>query len=404
MQKNLLKNIFVVLNLSALLASCAHQNNSKLTSTIPTVTPDGLKFVCSRDKLKAVESEVIGYFNSLDIKEEWYSHVVVGNALYFTLKTPSSDTNTLDLIKRPEYGITESVVELIKEDKDKKIKGKTILTVSKKEIAMALMQHGRTTEFADPNCSAEALVDHIGVRHNIVSWAEKVAWIWPDGTPAFWNKKYWKKGTPISKAPVHEIINDMFYNEAKYSIGCYTATKMVVIQGVLDYYHRVKKDPKMVQKIEAILLTDKEPLVGIEPGAMWSFEYDFDKTDKDRAGKLLQIDYGIAAKNVVPGEWIYLYNTDPVSYEKRGYEGSNAIYLGRNKLDDYYNDHNHYYYFEEKLDEVWQWRNGVYSRSRHANKIKPLTHLEVEGLYKTPKEGGLLFDFRVHPYLFNILK
>jgi hypothetical protein len=400
----MIKKFIITLNLATLIVGCStgtSQLNSR-TLANATSTHDGIKFKCAPEQLKSIEAEVVRYFESLNIKEEWYGHQILDNNLFFTLKTPVTDTNTLDLIKRPEYGITEAIVEVIKEDKVKKIKSKTVVTVSNKEIAMALMQHGRTTEFTSSNCTAEALIDHIGIRQNIVSWAEKVAWIWPDGTPAAWNEKYWKKGSPITEAPVHVIINDMFYNEEKYSIGCYTATKMVVIQGVLDYYQRIKKDIGMVKKIEDTLLNDKEPLVGIEPGAMWSFEKDFDHNDKNRAGKLLKIQYGVAPRNVVPGEWIYLLNTDEVSYEKRGYEGSNAIYLGRNKLDDYYNDHNHYYYFEEKLDEVWQWRNGVYSRSRHASKIKPLTHSEIELLYRTPNEGGLLFDFRVSPYFFNI--
>lgn len=401
----MIKKFLITLNVATLVVGCATSTPIPMNSRslANSSTHDGIKFKCGAGELSTIEKDVVSYFNSLGVKEDWYGHQVIGENLYFTLKTPANDTNTLDLIKRPEYGVTEAIVEVIKENKAKKIKSKTVVTVSKKEIALALMQHGRTTEFNNENCTAEALIDNIGVRQNIVSWAEKVAWIWPDGTPAAWNEKYWKKGTPITDAPVHVIINDMFYNEEKYSIGCYTATKMVVIQGVLDYYQRIKKDAAMVKKIEAILLAnDNEPLTEIEPGAMWSFEKDFDHTDKDRAGKLLKIQYGVAPKNVVPGEWIYLLNTDEVSYEKRGYEGSNAIYLGRNKLDDYYNDHNHYYFFEEKLDEVWQWRNGVYSRSRHASKIKPMTISEIELLYRTPKEGGLLFDFRVNPYFFNL--
>jgi hypothetical protein len=131
---------------------------------------------------------------------------------------------------------------------------------------------------------------------------------------------------------------------------------------------------------------------------MWSFEKDFDANELSRPGKILQIQYGVAAKNFVPGDWIYVLNTDPVSSQKTGYEGSNAIYLGRNMFDDYYNDNRHSYTYRQKLDEVHQWRNGVFSRSRDAEKIRPISGEDLEHLGKPPAEGGLVMDFRVFPY------
>ncbi|MDO9181262.1 MAG: hypothetical protein Q7U04_02580 [Bacteriovorax sp.] len=382
--------------------SCSHTPSKNMSVTPSSIEEhDGIKFKCSSEQLIKIDQELLQYFNSLQINENWYNHKINRNELYFTLNTEKEDTNTLDLINRSQFKIREEVVELIKANKKDKTKAKSVLTVSKKEIAMALMQHGRTTEFSGANCSTEALIDHIGIRQNIAAWTEKVSWRWPDGSAAAWNKKYWKRGSPTTATPVHVIINDMFINEDKYSIGCYTATKMVVIQGVLDYYFRIKQDLSMVRKLEKILLSDNEPLVGIEPGIMWSFEKDFDLAETNKEGKLLDIQHEISPKNVIPGEWIYLLNTDSKSHEVTGYEGSNAISLGRNKLDDYYNDHNHSYTFEEKLDEVWQWRNEVFSRSRHASRIRPLTHDEILELYKSPQEGGLLFDYRVIPKIFT---
>jgi hypothetical protein len=263
------------------------------------------------------------------------------------------------------------------------------------------MQHGRLTEFKGAGCDIVALKDHVGIRQNTTAWAEVLEFGWPEGGPAKWNTKYWNRGTPVPGHPLHVAINDMFLNQKKYEIGCYTATKMVMIQGVLDYYHRVKKDPATVKLIEARLTVDGEPLVNIEPGRVWDFEPEFDAAEHARPGKLLKVQYAVAPKNFVPGDWAYLWNTDPVSYQKTGYEGSNAIYLGRGKFDDYYNDHNHSYSYRQKLHEVYQWRNGVYSRSRDAAKVKPLVAEDYERLSQTPANGGLVLDLRIKPYQFG---
>ncbi|GIL18620.1 MAG: hypothetical protein BroJett040_23710 [Oligoflexia bacterium] len=371
---------------------------TKPISPQPDQKAEGIRFSCSLEQITNIEVDLEKYFQSLSIGTNLFTVIknLEGGTLTYTLNTDPSDTNTLDFHKRPEFKLQDEVILLPLKNK----KNRKVSTVSKKEIVLALMQHGRLTEFNKENCSATALIDHVGIRQNIVAWTEKLSWVWPDGEPAFWNKKYWNKGDPVGNEPLHVMINDMFMNQNKYSIGCYTATKIVVIQGVLDYYHRVKKDPIQLQKIEARLMADHDPLVNTEPGCMWSFEDDYDIKKLSIPGKLLTIQYGIAARNVVPGDWIYLLNTDIKTKTKIGYEGSNAIYLGRNKLDDYYADHNHSYQFDEKMNEVYQWRNGVFSRSRDFKKIKPLSSEEKQRLYNTPEKGGLLMDLRVFPYFF----
>ena len=316
--------------------------------------------------------------------------------LVYTLNTPDDDTSTLDFKHRPELGIHDDAVTLPANHGQRKI----IHTVSKKEIVLALMQHGRLTRFKGEACNMAALQDHVAIRQNTVAWAEHLTWVWPDGERAEWNEKYWKDGTPRPGVPLHVALNDVFMNQQKYSVGCYTATKFVEIQGVLDYYRRIKKSPAQLKLVENRLLQDKDPLEGIEPAKMWDFEKDFDPQDIKRPGKLLKIKYGVMPMNFVPGDWLYFQNTDPVSYQKTGYEGSNAIYMGRNKFDDYYDDNNHSYSYFQKLDEVYQWRNGVFSRSRDYEKIKPLTRRDIARLSKRPAEGGLLKSIRVSPYLF----
>ena len=368
---------------------------NSLGASLTSDADEGLRFACKAGQIRTVERDMAAYLASMGIAPELVAKKTdpPNGILVYTLNTPKEDTDTLNLKERPELGIRDYFVSL----PAKNGKFRRVQTVSKKEILLALLQHGRLTEFTDAGCSVAALKEHIGIRQNTVAWAEYLSWRWPDGGYAKWNGKYWKRGSPQPGHPLHEAINDAFINQSKYSIGCYTATKLVMVQGVLDYYHRIKKDPLQLKRVEDLLSADKEPLVDVEPGKMWDFEQDFDPEKLKRPGKLLKIQYGVAPRNFIPGDWAYFLNTDPVSSKKTGSEGSSTVYLGRNLFVDYFDDHDYSYTYEEKLDELYQWRNGVFSRSRDHEKIKPLTKLELERLMKTPAEGGVVLDLRAYP-------
>lgn len=369
-------------------------------STLAAVNfTSGIVFKCSPEGLARTLPMVDRYLSELGVDQALVKKNMSSQTgvMSYVLAYPSSSGDTLGLIDDPRYGLTEELIAL----PTKSGKSRTILTVSKKEIVYAMLQHGRATVFDGPACDVQALMDHIGVRQNTVAWGEVLSWKWPNGGPARWNKKYWNKGDLVKGRKFHEALNDIFIQQEKYAIGCYTAAKLVMIQGALDYYRRIKKDIPTAQLVEAKLFSDNEPLRFIEPGIMWSFEPDSSEADRARPGKLLAIEHGVAAKNFIPGDWSYFLNTDPVTYEKRGYEGSNAIYLGRGRFDDFYDDHHHFYTYKEKLDEVYQWRNKVFSRSRDVAKVRPLAPLEIERLGNTPAHGGLVLDLRVSPYLFG---
>lgn len=315
----------------------------------------------------------------------------------YSLLGSGAAVSTLFLAQRPELAIKDEVVLVpVRNNKTRKLK-----TVSKKEILLALLHPGRLTEFRGKACDVQALADHVGIRQNTVIWAEVLEWGWPEGGPAKWNARYWINGTPRLRTPLHKALNDMFFEQGKYEIGCYAATKVVFAQGALDYFRRVKKDVGRAQGVERRLLADGEPLVDLEPGRMWSFETDFDPLELERPGKVLRMVGGVAAGNFVPGDWAYFLNTDQRTNQKTGYEGSNAIYLGGNRFDDYYNDNDHHYTYEEKLSEVYQWRHDVFSRQRDAAKIQHLAAHDYERLNATPENGGLLMSFRVVPYFFG---
>ena len=403
-QTQLLVAILVLLNSNWVQAylkpvfctECMAQKEEALNRQTISTSPisDGILFNCSIADVKFIKKEMQNYLRELGIQK---NHVLItddqNGKLFYTLNTPKDDTNTLNLKQRRHYQIKDELVWL----PTNTLKKRSQLTVSKKEILMALMQHGRTPELNGSNCQVATLKDHVGIRQNVVAWSENLNWDWPDGESAYWNTQYWDEGTPLKTVSVVDAFRDVFINQKKYSFGCYTASKMVYAHAILDYYSRIKKHAVNLKKVIDSLNQNADPIVGIEPGNMWYFEGDFDPAEKDRPGKLLSLLEPVASKNFIPGDWSYFLNTNPKTYQKTGYEGSNAIYLGRNKFDDFYNDHNHFYTLNEKLDEVFQWRNEVFSRSRDAAKIQKLSAQDYENLTRTPNQGGLIFNFRAVP-------
>ena len=87
---------------------------------------------------------------------------------------------------------------------------------SKKEILIALLQHGRLTEFSGKSCDVRALKEQVNIRQNIVAWTENLDWNWPDGRIAKWNVKYWNKGTPLQNVKLYDALNDVFMTHKKY--------------------------------------------------------------------------------------------------------------------------------------------------------------------------------------------
>lgn len=369
-----------------------------------TRTEEGIKFSCPAEKLEAIQLEMDKYLAQLNVDPDLVVKTVdrtKGNVV-FTLNTPKEDTNTIDLSKRPHLKISEDEVELpVHRGGTRKVR-----TVSKKEIVLALLQHGRLTHFSGAGCDIQALKDNVGIRQNIVAWTQDLKWGWPasesDDGRALWNKKYWDEGTPLPGVHPHVAFLDSVLQQDKYAIGCYTASKLAMTNGILDYYARIKKDPKTLAIVEQRLLLDKDPLVSIEPRRMWSFEADFNPKDSSVPGKVLKMETGIAPRNLIPGDWIYLLNTDPITYQKTGYEGSNAIYLGRDLLDDFYFDEGgNNFTYKQKMQEVFNWRNKVFHRVRDKDRIHHLTPEDLERLSKSPKEGGIQLDLRVSPYFFG---
>ena len=91
---------------------------------------------------------------------------------------------------------------------------------------------------------------------------------------------------------------------------------MVYSFAILDYYKRVNKNLKKYNKVLKYLNRDKDPLLEIEPGIMWKFEKDFNIIENSNDGKLLEIKNNINSNSIIPGDWIYILNTDEKTYQK----------------------------------------------------------------------------------------
>lgn len=341
----------------------------------------------------AIGTQVIEWFDELGIKREHYFVKEDSKSVLLQLNV-EKDSSSLTFFWNQDFDIKNDDYWLPINEHGKL---KKISISSKKEIVYAMLKSGRTWSVKQNKCNLEALIDHVGIRQNIVAWGTKLSWDWPDGEAAKWNKKYWNDGTPVSKEKTVDGLNDMFFNFSKYSIGCYTATKLVMMQAIVDYYSRVKKSKKELDVILNILWKDSDPLVGIEPRSMWKFEKDFDVNEMQIEGKLMELQESVNSDSFIPGDWSYFLNTDPITYEKTGYEGSNAIYLGANKFNDHYWDNDGHYLFHEKLLTVYNWRNKVFSRSRDYEKFEHLKSTALEALANSPENGGVLLTIRAIP-------
>ncbi len=354
----------------------------------------GIIFECPSTNIDELANTVTSYFDELGIPTQVYKatqNTELG-LLHLSLGDPGNITNTLNLFNRPEFDIKEDVVEI---PHGKRML--SIVTTSKKEIVLAMLQNGRTTQFRGAECAVDALKDQVNIRQNIVAWTESAQWLWVDGRPAKWNAKYWNKGKYNPHHPLHVALNDIFTHSERYFFGCYTATKVLITVAVLDYYGRIKHDEYTYQSLIRRLLQDGDPLANIEPGEMWSFEKGYEKTQFSDSGKLMHLSDKLPNDNFIPGDWAYFVNTDEISSKKNGYEGANTIYLGRGLFSDYYNDNNHHFTFREQIDEVYQWRNHVYSRPQDNKKIKPLSEKDIQALSKDIFQGGLLLNYRAFP-------
>lgn len=372
-----------------------------LVSASPAMA--AIQFVCPSVGQDRLRTDIRALSESLDVVG---LVDVLGTQRHveLTLGVPWSSVPTYEFHLHAGLNIATETVMLPLKDSESDESGEmvSVATVSRREILLALAHPARKLVFEA--CDVSPLLHELGVRQSIVAWSENMDLGWPDGGPAKWNTKFWSKGTPVDKNQLHQALRDPFVNPNLYSVGCYTAAKLLVAQGVMDYVRRVAGDPRLEQVVFERLYRDDDPLVNIEPPVLWAWEDDFNpQASKGVDGKLLRIDTNINEHSIVPGDWLYFINTHSPSKLKVGYEGSNAIYTGMNRFASYYNKTRPRDTTLEKVNDVYQWRHGVFDRPADLDKEKPLSEEELKKLLRAPREGGLLFPLRVVPHHFEDL-
>ncbi len=356
---------------------------------------DGVVFSCTKKEIAEITAGMQDYFSELGVDPKLVSQKTSadGTKVGFALNTPAEDTNTLNLGRREELGIKDETVTLPTKEGGLR----EITTVSKKEILFALFQHGRQTNFQNKGCKIQAFKDHIGIRQNIAAWTEHLSLGFDGNKGPAWHDTYWDDTPMPTRGPLHEAIHDIFLNQDRYTMGCRSATKVVIAHGILDYYSRIRPDPAKLKEVEATMLADGAPLTSVEPGSFrGAHSASMTPEELGKPGKLMTALKDVPQRNFIPGDWVYIKNTDEVTSQEGGYEGSNAVYLGRNNFDDYYGEMpDKHYSFEQKIDEVYQWRHGAYNSSAASqSKRKELSPEEFSRLLQTPQKGGLLIDQR----------
>lgn len=369
----------------------------------------GIRFECRPEEIEHIKSDMNAYFTQLEFPTNMINqHRCHRHDLCYTLKTPRDDTNTINLATRPELNILPEILEYQRGD------GKIIRNAytSKKEIVAALMQHGREYVLRGPRCSVNALRDHVGVRQNIAKWAQIALmrwnfpeeWVFKNGkwategraaqmNPSVWGKLH-DRFIPEGVAP-HVAVADAFIGSYNYSMGCLTATKLIMIQGIMDYYRHVKKDQKMADYLDQI--AKRAPIDDIV-------------INRQQQGKYLTRQDNIVGNNIIPGDWIYIDNPDPKSADIAGYEGANKIYIGGDRFSSLYQDspnarHTSPYYLQsphnKSLDyitqEVFNWRFNILEDYENNPKRAFLTRQQVIELRNSPDDKlkpGLLLTSR----------
>ncbi len=379
-------------------------------------TDDGVVFNCGHATNEVLHGQMIGFLDELEIKRQHYTVQFLdgGHQLRFALATPDQDQNTLNLSQRPEYEIRPDMIRLPIDKQAKPI-------VSKKEIVLALFQHGRRTEFKNEGCSIQSFRDHVGIRQNIVAWNDKKKFIFPgpsSGNKSAYNPVYWRDYSKWSTDPEKygpiaiQAIHDVFVSRG-YRMGCLAVAKVSMLHGITDYYTRIRPDEVKLKKTIQSLFSYGSPLQDPEPGYIWK---DFRSTTPEelgrKEGKYLDAVVNVSKFNFVPGDWAYFKNTHQASSNTPGDEGSNAIYLGGNGFNNFYylpfapnlkgTNYPSTYTTEQKVSIIANWGGkvpaGKVVDSDLFNKLMEPPDRDKDGFIMF--KGGFLLKHRLTPKVF----
>lgn len=352
-------------------------------SSTATVTRYGIRFECSGEQIRQIEKEMGDFFLEINfpINQVRIQKAIDGTSIQYGLKTADDDTNTLDLIERADLKIPRCENHELMIDSVKT----TVTIPSKNEILAGLLQHGRLVVLSGKKCSVRKLKNHLEMRQRIALWARTPRrWRFATGdgtrlnTVTMWNDGWIVKSNVSCNAAVANAFGGQSH---QYSIACNRECRLIMLQGIFDYVNNSAKDALLSEHLERI--SGSEPMSEMRP------EDDDNMIVKE--GKYLDRALGVPANNWIPGDWGWIKNTDPKSYEYAGLEGSNTIYTGGNTFANLASG-GIGPTFNKKIMGVYHWRSSTLQKSQTPELIKTLS--------EDPRKGGLLLDFRDFPKIF----
>ncbi|HUY33520.1 MAG TPA: hypothetical protein VMV69_12285 [Pirellulales bacterium] len=359
-------------------------------TTTRAAEPFGIVFSGSSPEISKIKADM----RQLLIAMGWTTNQVQvvdapkGDSVSYVLSSGTPDAGTFDLAKRPELALTPETVPYV----DRLGQKKTMTLASKKEILATMLGRGRRFEFSGPNGSVDQLKEHIAIRQNVVYWGFRAGWIFPEhrayqyDTAEHWEPMLDDDWTVKSGVKPSQAIADAFVGKSSYIIGCTSACRFVFAHGIFDYFQHVKPNPSVMAGLEASL-DRRRPFVGMAP-----------KKSPDgpppNDGLLLARHVHVPWNHWVPGDWGWIKNTDPISSDEFGSEGSNIIYAGGGIFVNYYHNHQKKN-LDQLLKRVYGWRLGLEESELD------LEAATMDLLRKDPRDGGMLRDVRDFSRIFH---
>ncbi len=300
---------------------------------------DGVVFECAPENLQAIKKRML---QLLTEEFKWPEKVFEVNEqdgkLQFRMREKSTDTRNLKANK--DLNIKDESWEYTNgfgQDKKRYF-------ASKKEIIAALLTRGRKTEFKADECTFDHFYDNVLMRQEVAKWAVRGNLYFPynEDSKAQLNKKYWTKDLVVKKgmSPL-DAINDIFEGTYNAQLGCTTAVKTLMMQGVFKHLSKAEDTKAQIEKIAG-----NDPYVGAEP----------EKDGQGLLSKYMLRQQNIPWNNWVPGDWGYFKNRDAESAKINGNEGSNSLYIGDGLFAHYYSSYGDHQDVDGMLKYVMGWR------------------------------------------------
>ena len=375
--------------------------------------PDGIRFACeSEDKAANLFREMRKLLSDYGISESLIkSHFSPSRKIVqFVLDTPEDNVSTLDLFKTPKYAIKNEMVTLSLPDGTHE----QIEIASKKEIVLALMQHGRLTELGENFCKTKSLKNIVGLRQSVLKWVQGSRIGVAGGEGIRINPKYWERledekrgfdGEFLLKTPgkLYEALLDSFlYKNDRgtgYYLWCSKGSEIIMSLAIMDYWKEA--DPEIFDFLN-------------KHATSYSLDFSIPSLENGQPapGYVMDRAYPTSALNWAPGDWGYFENihrgklnlNDPKDkalydlYSANGSQGHNSIYVGNGYFGAYPG-----VLRERDIYDKMKYVLGYRHEYRPDEPEQEVTKEILDRLARHVPEGGMVAAGRDYPKLFGPL-